>query len=314
MTGHTTDTGYEHDTVVAVTQTGGSERLGSGFARATIAVNERVTVVAGMHGDAWHSSSDTSSFSQTVGAFSPRLSLAYRAGDSGFAIRGSVFGGFRAPTLSELYRSFQVGNDVTVPNQTLTPERLKSAETGVSFSRGIASIRVTGFWSVLDDAVTSVTIATSPELNVRRRENADRIRSRGLEFEGDVRLSRPLSLAVTGALIDSRFEGSTVLRDFRVPQVPKYSVVGTFRYRDPAWTGSAQIRVVGSQFDDDVNTRTLDRATVVDVFAGRTVARRTFVFVAIENVFDADYDAGRIPIAIVGLPRAVRVGVQLALP
>jgi outer membrane cobalamin receptor len=313
MTGHTNDTGYEQDSVVSVTQTGGSERLGAGFARATIAVTERVTFVAGVHGDAWHSSSDTSSFSQTVGAFSPRLSLAYRAGDSGLSIRGSVFGGFRAPTLSELYRSFQVGNDMTVPNETLTPERLKSAETGVSFTRSVASIRVTGFWSVLDDAVTSVTIATSPELNLRRRENADRIRSRGLEFEGDVRLSRPLSLAVTGALIDSRFQGST-LRDFRVPQVPQYSVVGTFRYRDPVWTGSAQIRVVGSQFDDDVNTRLLNRATVADVFAGRVIARRTFVFVAIENVFDADYDAGRIPVVIAGLPRAVRAGVQLALP
>jgi outer membrane receptor protein involved in Fe transport len=313
MTGHTTDTGYEHDGVVSVTQTGGSERLESGFARATIAVTERVTFVAGMHGDAWHSSSDTSSFSQTVGAFSPRLSLAYRAGDSGVVIRGVVFGGFRAPTLSELYRTFQVGNDMTLPNEMLTPERLKSAEAGVAFSRNLASIRVTGFWSVLDDAVTSVTVATSPELNVRRRENADRIRSRGLEFEGDLRLSRPLSLAVTGALIDSQFQGS-VLHGFRVPQVPRFSVVGTFRYRDPEWTGSAQIRLVGSQFDDDVNTRLLDRAAVVDVFAGRTIARRTLVFVAIENVFDADYDAGKIPVSIAGLPRAIRAGLQLALP
>ena len=313
MTGHTTDTGYEQDSVVGVTRTGGSERLGAGFARARIAVTERMTLVAGVHGDAWHSSSDTSSFSQTVGAFSPRLSLAYRAGDSGVVIRGVVFGGFRAPTLSELYRSFQVGNDMTLPNEMLTPERLKSAEAGVAFSRNLASIRVSGFWSVLDDAVTSVTVATSPELNVRRRENADRIRSRGLEFEGDLRLSRPLSLAVTGALIDSRFQGR-VLHGFRVPQVPQYSVVGTFRYRDPIWTGSAQIRVVGSQFDDDVNTRMLDRATVVDLFAGRTIAKRTFVFVAIENVFDADYDAGRIPVPISGLPRAVRAGVQFALP
>src|SRR6185295_11733385 len=229
-------------------------------------------------------------------------------------IRGSVFGGFRAPTLNELYRSFQVGNDVTVPNEALTPERLKSAEAGVSFSRRSASIRVTGFWSVLDDAVTSVTIATSPELNVRRRENADRIRSIGLEFEGDVRLSRALSLMVTGALIDSRFKGQTVLRDYRVPQVPDYSVVGTLRYRDPVWTGSGQLRVTGSQFDDDVNTRMLNRATVVDVFGGRTIARRTQAFVAIENLFDADYDAGRIPVAITGLPRAFRAGIQVVFP
>jgi len=313
VTGQTIDNGYADGVSLGIAQTGGSERLGSGFARATVAINDRVTLVAGAHGDAWHSSSDTSSFSQTVGAFSPRLSLAYRGGDSGFAIRGSVFGGFRAPTLNELYRSFQVGNDLTVPNETLTPERLKSAEAGLSFSRGVASIRVTGFWSVLDDAVTSVTIATSPELNIRRRENAHQIRSTGLEFEGDVRLSRWLSVAVTGALIDSRFQGSE-LDDLRVPQVPEYSVVGTVRYRDPVWTGSLQLRLVGPQFDDDVNTRVLNRATVVDVFAGRTIARRTLVFVAVENLFDADYDAGRIPVAITGLPRAFRVGVQLALP
>jgi iron complex outermembrane recepter protein len=314
MTGRTLDTGYEHDTFVGVTETGGSERLGSGFVRATVAINERTTLVAGAHGDAWHSSSRTSSFSQTVGAFSPRVSLAYRVGDTGVSIRGSVFGGFRAPTLSELYRSFQVGNDVTLPNETLTPERLKSAEAGVSVTRGAASIRVTGFWSLLDDAVTSVTIATSPELNFRRRENADRIRSMGLEFEGDLRLSRALSLTVTGALIDSHFKGQTVLRDFRVPQVPEYSVAGTLRYRDPVWMGSGQLRVIGPQFDDDVNTRLLNRATVVDVFGGRTFARRVLGFVAIENVFDEDYDAGRIPVAIVGLPRAFRAGIQIALP
>jgi outer membrane cobalamin receptor len=314
MTGHSIDTEYELGTIVAVTETGGSERLGSGFARTSVALNDRVTLVTGVHGDAWHSSSSTSSFSKTVGAFSPRVSLAYRVGDSGLAIRGSVFGGFRAPTLSELYRGFQVGNDVTVPNETLTPERLKSAEAGMSFSRRSTSIRVTGFWSVLDDAVTSVTIATSPELNVRRRENADRIRSIGVEFEGDVRLSRALSLTVTGALIDARFKGQTVLRDYRVPQVPDYSAVGTLRYRDPVWMGSGQLRVIGSQFDDDVNTRILNRATVVDVFGGRTIAQRTLAFVAIENLFDADYDAGRIPVAITGLPRAFRAGIQVVFP
>jgi outer membrane receptor protein involved in Fe transport len=127
-------------------------------------------------------------------------------------------------------------------------------------------------------------------------------------------VSRALSVAVTGALIDSRFQGQTSLRDFRVPQVPQYSVVGTVRYRDPVWTGSGQLRVGGPQFDDDVNTRRLNRATVVDVFAGRVIARSKQVFVAVENLFDADYDAGRIPVAISGLPRAVRAGVQIALP
>jgi outer membrane receptor protein involved in Fe transport len=96
--------------------------------------------------------------------------------------------------------------------------------------------------------------------------------------------------------------------------VPQYSVAGTVRYRDPVWMGSGLLRVTGPQFDDDVNTRTLNRAVVVDVFAGRSIGKRLLAFVAVENLFDADYDAGRIPIAITGLPRAVRAGVQIVLP
>ena len=99
-----------------------------------------------------------------------------------------------------------------------------------------------------------------------------------------------------------------------MPQVPEYSVAATLRYRDQLWTGSAQLRVVGPQYDDDVNTRILNRGTVFDVLAGRILARRVYVFLGVENLFDVDYDAGRIPVAISGLPRAARVGVQLAFP
>jgi hypothetical protein len=37
-------------------------------------------------------------------------------------------------------------------------------------------------------------------------------------------------------------------------------------------------------------------------------------FVAVENLFDNEYDVGRIPIRSLGLPRAVRGGVQVLLP
>ena len=37
-------------------------------------------------------------------------------------------------------------------------------------------------------------------------------------------------------------------------------------------------------------------------------------FVAVENLFDNEYDVGRTPILTTGLPRAVRAGVQIALP
>jgi iron complex outermembrane receptor protein len=314
ISGRTSETDYRDGGVAGTIEEGGSVRIGSGYVRASMAVTDRFTMVAGGHADAWRSLSRTTSFEQTVGAFSPRFSAAYRFGDSGVAIRGSVFGGFRPPTLNELYRTFQIGNDLTVPNQALTPETLKSAETGMSLTRGAASIRVTGFLSVLDDAVTNVTISTTPSLNVRRRENADRIRSMGIEFEGDLRVSQTLTMAVAGALIDARFKGRTPLRDFQVPQVPQYSGSGVVRYRDSVWIASGLLRVTGPQYDDDVNTRLLERAVVVDVFGGRNFNRRTMGFVAVENLFDARYDVGRIPVRVEGLPRAVRAGIQVVFP
>lgn len=312
--GNTLETQLEKGRVLGTSDAGGSERLGSTFVRATLVTTDRLTLVTGAHADLWHSASQSSPFSQTVGSFNPRLSFAYRVGNSGLAMRGSISGGFRAPTLNELYRSFQIGNDVTVSNEKLTPERLRAAEAGLIFSRGRTSARITTFWNLLDDTITTVTISTSPSLNIRQRQNADKMRSTGAEFEADVRLARSLSVALTSAVIDSRFTGRTRLRNYRVPQVANYSFGANVRYDNRPWTASGQLRVTGPQFDDDVNTRVLRRATVVDVYGGRTLARRVVAFVAIENVFDDEYDVGRTPTRTIGLPRAIRTGIQLNLP
>ena len=99
-----------------------------------------------------------------------------------------------------------------------------------------------------------------------------------------------------------------------MPQIPTYNVGIGARYADHGWNGSTQLRVTGAQFEDDLNTFVLRRATVLDVYAGRSLNRQVQVFVAVENLFDNEYDVGRTPILTTGLPRAGRVGVQIALP
>jgi outer membrane receptor protein involved in Fe transport len=86
------------------------------------------------------------------------------------------------------------------------------------------------------------------------------------------------------------------------------------RYVRPVWTASAQLRITGPQFEDDQNVYTLRRATVLDAFGGRTLIGKVAAFVAVENIFDAVYDVGRTPTLTTGLPRAARVGLQIALP
>ena len=51
----------------------------------------------------------------------------------------------------------------------------------------------------------------------------------------------------------------------------------------------------------------------MDLFRSRSFARKVSAFVAVENVCDVQSDVGRTPILTAGLPRAARVGVQVAL-
>ena len=295
------------------TQAGGTQRHTSGFAQLTFNVNDRVTVVAGAQGSGWHTESTNTGYNKTLGSFNPRGSFSYRLNE-GVTVRGSAYRGFRAPTLNEFYRGFRAGNTQTNPNEALLPERLSGGDGGVLISRGIVSARVTAFWNILDDAITNITLSSTPALITKQRANADKLQAAGFEFEGDVKLPQAVTVTFASGILNSRFKGETSLRNNRVPAVPKYNVGVGARYVDRGWTGSAQLRVTGAQFEDDLNLFVLRRATVLDVYAGRSLLRQVQAFVAVENVFDNEYDVGRTPILTTGLPRAVRAGVQIAVP
>jgi outer membrane cobalamin receptor len=295
------------------TRAGGTQRLGSAFAQLTMAVNDRLTVVAGAHAGGWRTESNNTGYNTTLASFNPRGSFTYRLNDA-FAVRGSAYKGFRAPTLNEFYRGFRAGNTQTNPNEELLPERLVGGDAGVLFDQGIVSARLTAYWNLLDDAITNITLSTTPLLITKQRANADKVRADGFEAEGNVRLRPSLTLTLATGFLSSRFKGDTPLRDNRVPQVPRYNAALGARYADYGWTGSAQLRLTGPQYEDDQNAFLLRRATVLDIYAGRTITRQVQAFVAVENLFDNEYDVGRTPILTTGLPQAVRAGVQIAFP
>jgi outer membrane receptor protein involved in Fe transport len=309
--GSTIETPFSQGRPLATTEAGGIQRVGSAFAQGTFNVSDEVTMVAGMHADGWHSESRNTGYDKTLGSLNPRASLAYRLPGTDISLRGSAYWGFRAPTLNELYRGFRAGNTDTRPDEALAPERLRGGEAGILFARGRASARATGFWNVLDDTITNITLSMTPTLITKQRANADRMRAAGVELEGDLRLPASLSLSFAGAVVRSRFAGDTTLRGNRVPQVPRFNAGLNLRYNGADWAASTQIRVTGPQFEDDLNLYLLRRATVADVYASRRVAGVMSAFVACENLFDAEYDVGRTPILTTGLPRAVRAGVLL---
>ncbi len=311
INGHTQETRIAQGRVLGVTDDGGVQHVGSLFVQDTIVVSDRLTLVAGAHGDGWHTASNNTGYNKTLGSFSPRASAAWRvSGD--VSVRGSAYGGFRAPTLNELYRGFRSGNTQTNPNESLRPERLHGADWGVIFGRGRVSARATAFWNVLDDVIANVTLSRTPSLITLQRQNADRVRSAGVELEAALRLRTALSLALSGALVNARFTGATSVRDHRVPQVPRSNVGVDLRYAPGGWLAAGQLRVTGTQYEDDLNLLLLRRATVVDLLGSRALSSSLNGFVAVENVFDREYDVGRTPTLTVGLPRTVRGGIRFS--
>jgi outer membrane receptor protein involved in Fe transport len=297
---------------------GGGETIGSGFARVSLTPVDRLTIVAGLRVDAWHSAPSTAGLPEHSSVFlSPRVSAAYRVHDS-VSVHGSLYRASRTPTLNELHRGFRVGNIVTNANPQLDPEQLGGAEGGALFTSGVVSARVTGFWNRLTDAITNVTLSSTPALITRERQNTDTVRAAGMELEADVRPHRYWTVGGVVALTRSTFTNTPAqpaLDGNRVPQVPTYQLGATITYLDPErFTAALQVRRFGDQFDDDLNAFELDSFTVVDVTGSREVRRGLHAFVAVENVFDSEYDVGRTPIRTIGWPRTVRGGVRLFLP
>jgi outer membrane receptor protein involved in Fe transport len=230
-------------------------------------------------------------------ALSPRFGLLFRA-SSAVSIVGSVYGAFRAPTLNELYRSFRLGDTLTLANPQLGPERLRGGEAGVRLARGPAALRLTAFDSNLHDAVANVTVTTAPGLVTRQRQNVARVRARGLEAEAELALGQHAFASAGYAFTDSRvlsFPGEPALEGRSVVQVPRHQL--TFQARhEGAWRLGLQLRYTGEAWDDDRNTLLLDPAWQLDARAGRLVGGGVELFVAGENLLDAEIVTALTPV------------------
>ena len=297
---------------------GGNESLGAVFGRASFVPREALTVVVGLRGDFWESTPEDATLpTHSANFLSPRVSASYSLSDEA-SLHAAVYRAHRTPTLNELHRGFRVGNVVTNPNPELNPETLTGLEGGVLYTRGLVSTRVTAFWNELDGAITNVTLTSTPALITRQRRNTDTVRAAGIELETDVRWNDRWTFGGLIGFTRSTFVDAPEqpqLEGNRVPQVPTFQFGANATYVDPrGFTGAVQARAFGSQFDDDLNEFELDGFGVVDASATQELLRGLHVFVAVENLFDVDYDVGRTPIRTIGWPRTFRIGARVFLP
>lgn len=304
----------------------GSQLLGGVFVQDAFRVAPRLELAAALRADVWRNgdarirstaasgAGETATFpSKLRGELSPRLAALWRPTDA-LALRASAYRAFRAPTLNELYRPFQVGTVLTAPNPALGAEVLTGAEAGPELTVGPLRLRATAFVSVLDDPITTITLAAPlPDGATRRRENLGRARFRGVETELGARLTAWLHASAAWTLVDSRVveaPGVPELVGRRVAQDPAHRLVATLVAEARGATLLVSARYLSRQFEDDRNTLPMPGFTVVDVSATQPLAGGVEVFAAAENLFDRRYLVGRAGVDTVGQPVTVRAGLR----
>jgi outer membrane receptor protein involved in Fe transport len=247
----------------------------------------------------------------------PRGGLLFHVSDR-LALRGSVYGGFRAPSLNELYRPFRVGNVLTSGNPDLGPERLLGGELGLNHAPSSSfSWRATGFWDRVEDPIANVTVSVTPALISRQRRNLGQARIRGVSLDADYQPTYQLRLQASYVLSDSRvteFPATPEIEGNLLPQVPRHRASLRLDYLNPELLNvSLRGRLEGSRFDDDQNRLELDGLFVADIILDRPFGESWGAFLSVENLFDHRYPVQATPVELLGTPLTVSAGLRLEL-
>jgi outer membrane receptor protein involved in Fe transport len=327
--GHSQDTNYRLGVQTAIVDAGGRQHTFGFFGQDAFLISRNWLLTFGARVDSWNNNTgyqnrtplpsgvpaDVRFANRTETAFSPRVSL-LRSFSRGTALNASVYRGFRAPTLNELYRNFRVGNVLTLANPALTGERLTGGEAGVSqlLWQNRVTVRGNFFWSDIAEPVANVTLTSTPVLITRQKENLGVTQARGFELSGQARVTDQMVVSASYLFVNSivlHFAANPALIGNFLPQVPQNQFSVQASYNEQKWTVGVQARFLGNQFDDDQNLLPLGRAFSLDAQVSRSFGRHVAVFFAAQNLTDDRFNTAATPVYMVGPPVFVRGGLRL---
>lgn len=327
-------------------ETGGDQTLFGLFGQLRGQLTDRLQSYIGLRLDVWRNSSGarhildtTSGEVLTDNAFEDRsgtrlsrnVGLVFEASES-VVLRASAYDGLRVPTLNELYKPFRAaGNVVNESNEALDPEEVEGVEVGLDLQPSPSVlIRLTGFWARVSNAITDVTIQEAATSGViqpcgfvaaggvcRRRDNVGTVRSLGIETEFELRPSGAWLLAVSHQFNPTRVTDAPGRPDLignDVQGSPRHRAMLRVGHIDPSSLEVvATARVLGSRFDNDLNTGEIAGSFLVDLRFRRQLTNRLSTFATVQNLFDVvaemSHDAN--DFVRVGAPRTLVGGLRV---
>jgi outer membrane receptor protein involved in Fe transport len=246
---------------------------------------------------------------------------------NGLYLRSAAYEGFRAPSLNELFRAFRVGNNYTLANSALKPERLYGAEIGGGDDQGPFIWDLTVFWNKLSDAITNFTVANGPGTfpeagfipaggQLLQRRNIGDINAYGVEGDAQWAVSGMLSLRGAFNLTDAHVEGGTLAPELtgkRPAQTPRWTVTaGLVASPISLITVEGFVRYESLRWSDDQNTLPLTGVATVDARINFHVLPGFDVYAAVDNMFNAELQSARTADQVVTIdaPRLFHGGID----
>ena len=116
------------------------------FAQADWALSKNWNIIAGARADY---------FSETGWKVTPKIAAMYRTGH--LNIRGSYSGGFRAPTLKEMYMDFNMASIFNIyGNPNLGAENSHSFALSGEYAKSRYSFTATGYYNIVNNEITTI--------------------------------------------------------------------------------------------------------------------------------------------------------------
>jgi outer membrane receptor protein involved in Fe transport len=250
-------------------------------------------------------------FDQRV--FDPRLGVSRKLWDH-WAVSASGFRAFRAPTPNELYRSTQVGNQLTKPNGSLESERATGWETGLATQERWGTVRGSYFLTQINRPISAVTVNPTSSPILLLRENLGQIESRGVSV--DFELTPRQWLALDGGYQHAHATVTRGKQDLGnwIPEVARNMATLNLRAFTPRLgTLSLQSRMSGRQYDDDANANMLHGYFRLDAYGSHDFGSRLELFAAGENLLGRDIEVAKTPTTTLAMPRVARAGFLVKL-
>ena len=238
---------------------------------------------------------------------SPRLGIVRQIASTA-TLHASVFRAFRTPTMNELYRTGQVGQETTKANSQLQSERATGWELGATYTNpsNFIAASATYFWTEINRPVSAVLISSTATSILDMRENLGQILSQGTELHLDIAPRRAISATLGyqyAHAVVTQFSAQPALVGNWIPEVPRQSFTAQLRAAAPR-LGELTLaaRASGQAWDDSANTYLLHAFFQLDLAARHDFGPHWTASLNLTNLLNQRPDVARTPILTLGSP------------